>query len=73
VFDDIVKKHRHKTEEVAVRFVMSGTLPGSDTGFEFEGAAFVTVVDGKATEWLFIIDSQVIESLVVSLTTEADE
>jgi hypothetical protein len=33
----------------------------------------VTVVDGKATEWRFIIDSQVIESLVVSLTTEADE
>lgn len=28
VFDDIVKKHRHKTLDVAVRFVMSGTLPG---------------------------------------------
>jgi hypothetical protein len=73
VFDDIVKKYRHKTQDVAVRFVMSGTLPDSNAGFEFEGAAFVTVVDGKATEWRHIIDSQDIENLVVSLATETNE
>lgn len=75
VFDDIVKKHRHKTLDVAVRFVMSGTLPGDrpNSGFEFEGAAFVKVVDGKATEWRLIVDSQVIEDLVVSMTAETNE
>ena len=75
VFDDIVKKHRHKTLDVAVRFVMSGTLPGDDTDsrFEFEGAAFVTVVDGKATEWRLIVDSRVVEDLFASIAADTDE
>jgi len=73
VFDEIVEKHHHKTRDIAVRFVMSGTLPGDETGFEFEGAAFVTVVDGKAAEWRLIIDSQVIEDLVASMAADAGE
>jgi hypothetical protein len=75
VFDDIVEKHRHKTLDVAVRFVMSGTLPGdaAGSGFEFEGAAFVTVVDEQATEWRLIVDSQVVEDLVGLMKAETDE
>lgn len=74
VFDDIVKKHHHKTLDVAVRFVISGTLPGGgiDSGFEFEGAAFVKVVDGKATEWRLIVDSQVVEDLMASIAAETN-
>jgi len=73
VFDEVVEKHGHKVRDVAVRFVMSGTLPDGDTGFEFEGAAFVTVVDAKATEWRLIIDSQIIEDLIASMVADAGE
>jgi hypothetical protein len=41
---------------------------GSDgNGFQVEGAAFVRVVRGKATEWRVIIDSQVADDLIASL------
>ena len=75
VFDEIVSKHRHKTLDVAVRFVMSGTLPrgNADSRFEFEGAAFVTVVDGMATEWRLVVDSEVVQDLVASIAAETDE
>ena len=75
VFDEIVEKHHHKVRNVAVRFVMSGTLPGDNLGsdFAFEGAAFVTVVDAQATEWRLVVDSQVVEDLVASMAADAGD
>lgn len=70
VYDEFVQKHRHKDQDVAVRMVMSGTPLGTDARFEFEGAAFVKVVDGKTTEWRLIVDSQVAEELIASLASE---
>lgn len=75
VYDEIVKKHRHKKQDVAVRFVMSGTMPGGgpEARFSFEGAAFVRVVAGKATEWRLILDSHVMETMLVSIAGERSE
>jgi hypothetical protein len=54
--------------------VTSGTAPGTDAAspFEIEGAAFVEVVAGKATEWRLIIDSRVMEDLAATLASEAN-
>jgi hypothetical protein len=49
---------------------MSGTPLGTDSGFEFEGAAFVKAVDGKTVEWRLIVDSQGAEELIASLASE---
>ena len=75
VYDEIVKKHRHKKQDVAVRFVMSGTMPGAgpQARFSFEGAAFVRVVAGKATEWRLILDSHVMETMLTSIAGERTE
>ena len=73
VYDEIVEKHHHKERDVAVRLVMSGTPHGTDSAFEFEGAAFVKVVDGKAVEWRLVVDSQVAEGLIASVAVDADD
>ena len=73
VYDEIVEKHHHKERNVAVRLVVSGTPHGADSAFEFEGAAFVKVVDGKAVGWRLIVDSQVAEGLISSVVIDADD
>ena len=73
VYDEIVEKHHHKEEDVAVRMVMSGTPHGANSAFEFVGAAFVKVVDGKAAEWRLIVDSPVAEGLIASIAIDADD
>lgn len=73
VYDEIVQKRHRKEEDVAVRLVMSGTPQGAESSFEFEGAAFVKVIDGKAVEWRLIVDSQVAEGLFESIAIDTDD
>lgn len=66
VYDEVSEKEKHKTQHVAVRFVMSGSIDedGNVTPFDFEAAGFVEVVDGKATEWRVVVDSAFLEQLL---------
>lgn len=69
VYDEVADKDGHDRLRVAARFVMSGIIATEvpPRPFEFEGAAFVDVVDGKATEWRVVLDPVFLGDLLAVL------
>lgn len=58
IYDEVSQKDPDKTDSIAVRYVITGTLASNDDGntFETEAAAFVKVVDKKILEWRVVVD-----------------
>ncbi len=58
LYDEIAQKAKHKTDLIAIRFVFTGSMvhPEGEELFETEAAAFLTVVEGKLTEWRIVVD-----------------
>ena len=69
LYDEVSQKEPHKTDGIAVRYVMSGTLQTDDVErpFETEVAAFVKVVDHKLTEWRVVADTAFVDDLRATL------
>ena len=65
LYDEVSQKDPHKTDSIAVRYVVSGTLPveGSKLPFVIEAAALVKVVDHVITEWRVVVDETFFEEL----------
>jgi hypothetical protein len=65
IYDEVSRKDPDKTDSIAVRFVLSGTLTGQDLDHEFEteAAAFIKVVDHKLTEWRVVVDTAYLDEL----------
>ena len=63
LYDEISQKEPDKTDGIAVRYVMSGTIQTDaiEEPFETEVAAFVKVVDRKLTEWRIVADTAFID------------
>jgi hypothetical protein len=58
LYDELVEKGKDKTENVAIRFVFTGTLTtaGATKPFETEAAAFLTLAKGELVEWRIVVD-----------------
>jgi ketosteroid isomerase-like protein len=65
LYDEISQKEPDKTDGIAVRYVMSGTIQTDDREqpFETEVAAFVKVVDHKLTEWRVVADTAFVDEV----------
>ncbi len=65
LYDEVSQKEPDKTDSVAVRYVISGSLPTEEDGLPFtaEVAAFVKVVDHKITEWRVVVDQTFLEEV----------
>jgi hypothetical protein len=65
LYDEISQKEPDKTDGIAVRYVMSGTIRTDDIErpFETEVAAFVKVVDHKLTEWRVVADTAFVDEV----------
>lgn len=65
LYDEISQKEPDKTDGIAVRYVMSGTIQTDDIEepFETEVAAFVKVVDRKLTEWRIVADTAFVDEV----------
>ena len=74
LYEEVSQKDAHNTDSIAVRYVVSGTLPvdGSELPFVIEAAAFVKVVDHEITEWRVVVDETFFEELraAMGLPTE---
>lgn len=74
LYDEVSQKDPHKTDSIAVRYVVAGTLPveGTELPFVIEAAAFVKVVDHEITEWRVVVDETFFEELraAMGLPTE---
>jgi hypothetical protein len=65
IYDEVSRKDADKTDSIAVRFVLSGTLTAQDLDhkFETEAAAFIKVIDHKLTEWRVVVDTVYLDEL----------
>ena len=65
IYDEVSQKDPDRTDTIAVRFVLNGTLTTEDFGHEFEveGAAFITVVDHMLSEWRIVVDTSFLDQL----------
>lgn len=65
IYDETSQKDPDKTDTIAVRFVLNGTLTTEDHGreFEVEGAAFIKVVDHMLSEWRIVVDTSFLDHL----------
>lgn len=66
LYDEVSQKEENKTDSVAVRYVMSGTLhlEASEEAIDVEAAAFIKVVDKKLTEWRVVLDTPHLDALL---------
>jgi hypothetical protein len=69
LYEEVSQKDPDKTDSIAVRYVVSGTLPveGTELPFVIEAAAFVKVVDHEITEWRVVVDETFFEELRVAM------
>jgi len=75
LYDEISQKEPDKTDGIAVRYVMSGTIQTDDREhpFETEVAAFIKVVDRKLAEWRVVADTAFVDEVRARLgLTETD-
>ena len=65
IYDEVSQKDSDKTDAIAVRFVLSGTLttPDVEHDFEVEGAAFIKVVDHMLSEWRIVVETAFLDHL----------
>jgi hypothetical protein len=57
LYDEVAEKGKEKTENIAIRFVFTGTMTkAEDKTFEAEAAAFLTVAKDKLVEWRIVVD-----------------
>ena len=65
LYDEVSQKDRDKTDSIAVRYVISGSLPAEGTAIPFviEAAAFVKVVDHKIAEWRVVVDETFLQEV----------
>ena len=58
LYDELVEKGKDKTENVAIRFVFTGTLTTAAVAkpFETEAAAFLTLTKDQLVEWRIVVD-----------------
>jgi ketosteroid isomerase-like protein len=65
IYDEVSQKEPDRTDRIAVRFVISGTMVSDEesTRFETEAAVFLEVVDRKITEWRVVVDPSFFEEL----------
>jgi hypothetical protein len=65
LYDEMSQKEADKTDGIAVRYVVSGSLPveSGELPFAIEAAAFVKVVDHKIAEWRVVVDQTFFEEL----------
>ena len=65
LYDEVSQKDPDKTDSIAVRYVISGSLQAEGTAIPFviEAAAFVKVVDHKIAEWRVVVDETFFEEL----------
>jgi hypothetical protein len=77
LYDELAEKGEDKTENVAIRFVFSGTLTtaGVEEPFETEAAAFLTLSKDKLVEWRIVVDEGFFRDLrdAMGLTSPGDE
>ncbi len=77
LYDELAEKGKDKTENVAIRFVFSGTLTtaGVEEPFETEAAAFLTLAKDKLVEWRIVVDEGFFRDLrdAMGLTSPGDE
>lgn len=65
LYDEVSQKAPDKTDDIAVRYVVSGSFPVEDYELPFavEVAAFVKVVDHRITEWRVVVDQTFFEEV----------
>lgn len=65
LYDEVSQKDPDKTDSIAVRYVISGSLPaeGETIPFVIEAAAFVKVVDHKIAEWRVVVDETFLQEV----------
>jgi hypothetical protein len=65
LYDEVSQKEPDETDGIAVRYVVSGSLPveSGELPFAIEAAAFVKVVDHKIAEWRVVVDQTFFEEL----------
>ena len=77
LYDELAEKGKGKTENIAIRFVFSGTLTaaGVEEPFETEAAAFLTIAKDKLVEWRIVVDEGFFRDLrdAMGLTSPGDE
>ena len=58
LYDELAEKGKDKTENIAIRCVVTGTMTtaGDEEPFEAEAAAFLTVTKDKVVEWRIVVD-----------------
>lgn len=63
LYDEVSQKEPDKTDGIALRYVISGTLQAEsgEVPFEVEVAAFIKVVDHMIHEWRVIVDDSFLE------------
>lgn len=65
LYDELTEEAKHKTEHIAIRFVLTGSMvyAGNEEPFESEAAAFLTTVEGRLLEWRIVVDEAFFEDL----------
>jgi hypothetical protein len=65
LYDEVSQTDPDKTDSIAVRYVISGSLPaeGETIPFVIEAAAFVKVVDRKIAEWRVVVDETFLQEV----------
>ncbi len=65
LYDELAEKRVNKTDQIAIRFVFTGSMlhPDGEELFETEAAAFLTVVDKQLAEWRIVVDEGFFEHL----------
>ncbi len=77
LYDELAEKGKDKTENVAIRFVITGTLTAAGVAetFETEAAAFLTIAKDKLVEWRIVVDEGFFRDLrdAMGLKSPGDE
>jgi ketosteroid isomerase-like protein len=74
LYDEVSQKEPDKTDSIAVRYVISGSLPMEDDEMPFtaEVATFIKVVDHKITEWRVVVDQTFLEEVRAAMGIPID-
>ena len=74
LYDEVSQKDPDKTDSIAVRYVISGSLPaeGEAIPFVIEAAAFVKVVDHKIAEWRVVVDETFLQEVRAAMGLSAE-
>ena len=74
LYDEVSQKEPDKTDSIAVRYVISGSLPMEDYELPFtaEVATFIKVVDHKITEWRVVVDQTFLEEVRAAMGIPID-